>query len=56
MTDIVIPINPYKYECTECKYKTANKKDFNKHNLTAKHLRLIKYLHSVKHINKNVIL
>ena len=53
MTDIVIPINPYKYECTECKYKTANKKDFNKHNLTAKHLRLIKYLHSVKEILKN---
>jgi hypothetical protein len=44
MTDIIIPINPQVYECSNCKYVTVNKKDFNKHILTAKHLRLTKYL------------
>ena len=30
MTDIFVPINPQNYECSNCKYITANKKDFNK--------------------------
>ena len=42
MTDIFVPINPINYECYNCKYITANKKDFNKHNLTSKHKILTK--------------
>ena len=37
MTYIKIPKNPSKYLCEECNYTTSSKKDFNKHNLTAKH-------------------
>jgi hypothetical protein len=37
MTYIKIPKNPPKYLCEECNYTTSSKKDFNKHNLTAKH-------------------
>ena len=37
MTYIKIPKNPSKYLCKECNYTTSSKKDFNKHNLTAKH-------------------
>ena len=44
MTDIFVPINPQKYECSNCKYITANKKDFSKHILTSKHLILTQYL------------
>ena len=50
MTDIFVPINPIKYECENCKYITGNKKDFTKHNLTAKHFRLTKYLQNVPEI------
>jgi hypothetical protein len=31
------PKNPHKYICENCNYSTCNKKDFNKHSLTAKH-------------------
>jgi len=50
MTDIFVPINPQYYECITCKYITANKKDFNKHNLTSKHFRLTQYLQNVPEI------
>jgi hypothetical protein len=50
MTYIFVPIKSPIYECTNCKYITANKKDFNKHNLTAKHLRLTKYLQNIPEI------
>jgi len=50
MIDIFVPINPLKYECSNCKYITDNKKDYNKHILTAKHLRLTKYLQNVPEI------
>ena len=33
-------IQSYKFNCIDCNYKTANKKDFTKHILTAKHIRL----------------
>ena len=36
-----IPKNP-KFSCYDCKYITDNKKDFNKHNLTLKHLNNVK--------------
>jgi len=42
-----IPINPISYDCSSCKYKTDNKKDFNKHILTPKHLRLTNYLQKI---------
>ena len=32
--------NPMKFECIHCNYYTSNKKDFNKHLLTAKHHKL----------------
>jgi hypothetical protein len=35
-----IPKNTNIYICDNCKYKTANKKDFNKHLSTRKHLKL----------------
>jgi hypothetical protein len=50
MTDIFVPINPLSFECHNCKYITANKKDFNKHILTSKHLRLTKYLQEIPEI------
>jgi len=50
MTDIFIPINPQNYECSNCKYITANKKDFNKHILTSKHLILTQYLQKIPEI------
>ena len=50
MTDSFIPKNPFTYECSNCKYITANKKDYNKHILTAKHLRLTQYLHHIPEI------
>ena len=50
MTDIFVPINPQNYECSNCKYITANKKDFNKHILTSKHLRLTQYLQNIPEI------
>ena len=31
--------NSDSYECKNCNYNTSSKKDFNKHNLTAKHLK-----------------
>ena len=31
---------PKKFECKICNYNCSNKKDFNKHLLTAKHKRL----------------
>jgi hypothetical protein len=50
MTDIFVPINPQNYDCSNCKYITANKKDFNKHILTSKHLRLTQYLQNIPEI------
>jgi hypothetical protein len=50
MTYIFVPINPKNYECSNCKYITANKKDFNKHNLTSKHLILTQYLQNIPEI------
>jgi hypothetical protein len=47
MTDIFVPKNPNNYECVNCEYKTANKKDFNKHILTSKHLILTKCLQEI---------
>jgi hypothetical protein len=38
MTHKFVPNNQIHYECVKCNYITANKKDFNKHNLTRKHL------------------
>jgi len=35
-------IPPIKYICTHCDYNTCNKKDYNKHISTRKHLRIIK--------------
>ena len=32
---------PFKYECIRCNYNTSNKKDYNKHLITAKHLMVI---------------
>jgi len=40
MTYINVPKNPIVYECKKCIYITNNKKDFNKHLLTAKHQKL----------------
>jgi hypothetical protein len=40
MTYINVPKNPIEYECKKCVYITNNKKDFNKHLLTAKHQKL----------------
>ena len=31
---------PHKFCCNICNYHTSSKKDFNKHNNTAKHLKL----------------
>ena len=52
MTDIFVPIYPNNYTCSSCKYITDNKKDFNKHNLTSKHLRLTNYLQKIPEIPK----
>jgi hypothetical protein len=38
--------------CSSCKYITDNKKDFNKHNLTSKHLKLTNYLQKIPKIPK----
>jgi hypothetical protein len=38
--------------CSSCKYITDNKKDFNKHNLTSKHLKLTNYLQKIPKIQK----
>lgn len=37
MTTDINPQKIPKYYCEECKYGTANKKDFKKHTMTAKH-------------------
>ena len=34
-------LDVYKYRCDECRYNTNNKKDYTKHNGTAKHMRLM---------------
>jgi len=36
-----IPKNPIEFKCEICDYNTSNKKDYNKHIITIKHLRLI---------------
>ena len=45
MTNIIPNQTPMRpkciYQCTECNFNTRNKKDYNKHLLTAKHMRLI---------------
>jgi len=40
MTNDKSQINPIGYTCSQCNYNTANKKDYNKHLNTAKHIRL----------------
>jgi hypothetical protein len=39
-TNIKTPKKPQKYFCTLCDFYTCNKKDFDRHNITAKHLLL----------------
>jgi hypothetical protein len=39
MATLEIPKNPPTYSCVFCDYFTSSKKDYNKHNLTTKHLR-----------------
>jgi hypothetical protein len=41
MASIKSQKNPEKYFCEYCYYKSSNKKDYNKHLLTAKHTRLV---------------
>jgi hypothetical protein len=41
MASIKSQKNPDKYFCESCNYETCSKKDFNKHNLTSKHQRLV---------------
>jgi hypothetical protein len=42
MTTDINPQKIPKYYCEECKYGTANKKDFKKHTMTAKHRMVFK--------------
>jgi len=41
MASIKSPKNPDNYFCEYCNYKTCSKKDYNKHNLTSKHQKLV---------------
>jgi hypothetical protein len=42
MADNSLPIKPQtNYNCTACHFNSSNKKDYNRHMLTAKHLRII---------------
>lgn len=41
MANLKIPNKSHVYICDKCVYTTANKKDYNKHLLTRKHVRLI---------------
>ena len=41
MASITSLKNPDSYFCQCCNYKTSSKKDYNKHNLTAKHQKLV---------------
>jgi hypothetical protein len=54
MTDTFVPKNHINYECYNCNYITANKKDYNKHILTSKHLILTKYLQNVPEIPTSI--
>ena len=40
MTNYITPILPIDFICTCCEFNTRNKKDYNRHILTRKHLRL----------------
>jgi len=42
--------NPKEYICNDCNYKTVYKKDYNKHLLTAKHIRITNYKENVLNI------
>lgn len=44
MADKKTPKNPQKYNCENCTFKCSNKKDYTRHLLTAKHLRLTRDL------------
>ena len=46
MTNQKSPNNHVLYTCSQCNYNTANKKDYNKHLYTAKHLRLTNPIHN----------
>ena len=37
----ITPNVPKKFKCENCDYKTSNKKDFNKHLITLKHINTI---------------
>ena len=54
MPDPKIPKNPKAYECSICNYITANKKDFNKHSLTRKHVTLTRQL-TDKSIDQSIV-
>ena len=41
MASIISLKNPDNYLCECCNYKTSSKKDYNKHNLTSKHQKLV---------------
>jgi len=42
MADNSLPIKPQtNYNCNDCDFNSSNKKDYNRHMLTAKHLRII---------------
>ena len=42
MVDNSLPIKPQtNYNCNACDFNSSNKKDYNRHMLTAKHLRII---------------
>ena len=44
---------PKKFECIICNYITSNKKDYNKHILTAKHIRLTNTDINISELNSN---
>lgn len=36
----IVPKNPKKFICSDCHYSTCNKKDYSKHLITAKHIKI----------------
>ena len=46
-SNISVPQNPLNFHCEKCDYTTCNKKDFNKHNNTKKHLSNDKAMFSI---------
>jgi hypothetical protein len=48
MTNNITPILPIEFICTWCQFNTRNKKDYNRHILTRKHLRLTSTTENIK--------